>query len=85
MNGSIIENIYSADLITLLNLHTTEVEKTNMLYKEFLKEQSIDGNSKLGRDISNFALDYSCVSRECGFKEGFCLGIKLMIEVLNNE
>lgn len=84
MNGSIIDSIYY-EVSNTPNIRIAEDKETDKLQQKFLEEQSIDDNSELGIAITEFALDYSCVSREYGFKEGFCLGIKLMIEVLNNE
>lgn len=79
---SIIENIYGSDILTF---NESERKETDELEESFFKEELLKPDSKLGIAISNFAMDYSSICREYGFKEGFRCAMLLMAEVISCE
>ncbi len=79
---SVIESIYSSDIMPF---NENERKETDELEAAFLKEENLKPNSTLATSISNFALDYSSVCREYGFKDGFRCAMLLMAEVIRGE
>ena len=79
---SVIESIYSSDIMPF---NENERKETDELEAAFLKEENLKPNSTLATSISTFALDYSSVCREYGFKDGFRCAMLLMAEVIRGE
>ena len=53
--------------------------------KKFFEEEKIDPKSNFGIAISNLANDYMSENLYYGFRNGFIMGVRLMVEVFACE